>query len=213
MMSWGEVVEYSDFLALTHEGSEEFATPMRFAKVLHLDEFGRRRITPMRWGFPRRDAKDPNERPEHIHARAESIDTRPTFREAFLHRRGLLVVRSFNEGEELAPRRTVQHVIRPKDGKPLAIAVIWDRWVNRNDGELNLFVMITVPANALIGQITDRMPAIIRPEDWGRWLGEVPASPEEIKSLLRSFDGDWEMVRQSALPRAPKPPRPQPDLI
>ena len=59
--------------------------------------------------------------------------------------------------------------------------------------------MVTVPPNALIGRITDRMPAILRQEDWPVWLGESDASLADVKALLRTFDdeGAWEMREQA----------------
>ena len=105
-----------------------------------------------------------------MHARAETIDTRPTFAEAFAERRGLVLVETFNEGEALPNGKTEQWVIRPKDRKPIAIAVIWEEWAGDTGSEAT-FVMVTVPPNTLIGRITDRMPAILRQEDWARVAG------------------------------------------
>ena len=60
--------------------------------------------------------------------------------------------------------------------------------------------MVTVPPNALIGRITDRMPAILRQEDWAVWLGEDDASLKDVKALLKTFDdeGNWEMTKQAS---------------
>jgi len=60
----------------------------------------------------------------HIHARAESIDAKATFRDAFARRRGLIFVSSFNEGQEVSPTKTVQYMLTPPDDRPVAIAVI-----------------------------------------------------------------------------------------
>lgn len=53
----------------------------------------------------------------------------------------------------------------PNDGKPIAIAVICEKWTNGAE-TLDTFIQVTTPANALISKITDRMPAILQPEDW-----------------------------------------------
>jgi hypothetical protein len=132
-----------------------------------------------------------------MHARAETIDTRPTFSEAFAERRGIVLVETFNEGEALDNGKTRQWVIRPKDRKPIAIAVIWEEWVGDTGSEAT-FVMVTAPPNPLIARITDRMPAILRQEDWSVWLGEDDASLKDVKALLRTFndEGNWEMTEQ-----------------
>jgi putative SOS response-associated peptidase YedK len=211
MMSWRELVTLADLVG-AGPGDSETVTPMRFATVITLDEEGTRKPVKMRWGMVARNAKDPMSGTKHIHARAETIDTLPTFREAFAQRRGLVVVSTFNEGKEITPTKTEQHVITPRDGKPLAIAVIWERWTHRTEGELLTFAMVTVPANALIGTITDRMPAIVEPHDWAKWLGEDPASVEELKAMLAPYEGDWDMRPQTKTP-PPKKPGAQTELF
>ena len=214
MASWRAVHEYSGFFSRAGEDAVETITPMRMAAVICLGEDGKREVREMRWGIADRRAKSPGERPKHIHARAETIDELPSFAEAFVHQRGLIVVNTFNEGEEITPTKTRQHVVTPRDGKPLAIAVIWERWIHRDEGELLTFAMVTTPANQLISKITDRMPAIIRPEDWAVWLGEQPAPLLEVKALLRPFEGDWDMAPQQKAAPHPAPGRPvQSDLF
>jgi putative SOS response-associated peptidase YedK len=203
MMSWREVHAYSDFLrADDASDTEEFVTPMRFAQVIRLNGEGQRETLPMRWGFMDRRAKTPIERPQHMHARAETIDTLPTFRDAFAHGRGIVVVRTFNVGEEVSRTRTIQHTITPNDGKPLGLAVIWEEWTHRTEGRIFTFCMVTTPANALIRRVTDRMPAIIRPEDWSVWLGEIRAPLEQVKALLAPYEGDWRMKEAARKPKA-----------
>ena len=199
MMSWGAYVTLADLVG-SSEGASETVTPMRFASVIRLGSTGARESVRMRWGLVPPWAKDPNASP-FIHARAESIDERPTFATAFRYRRGLVVVKTFNEGKEITPSKTEQHVITPDDGALLAIAVIWERWGELHGAALETFAMVTVPANRLIGTITDRMPAIVPPEQWAKWLGEEPASPSELKTMLSPFEGNWTM-------RPEKPPRP-----
>ncbi len=212
MMSWGTLVHLADLLG-AREGACETVTPMRFATVIRLDAEGKRGTARMRWGFVPRWEKDPVKGTRFIHARAETLDTKPAFADAFADRRGLLVVRTFNEGKEIAPGKTEQHVVIPKDEKPLAIAVIWERRGEAHAGGIDTFAMVTVPANRLVSAITDRMPAIVAPEDWGRWLGEEPAHGEALKAMLRTFEGEWEMRPEKATSPPPKPRSPQPDMF
>lgn len=215
MMSWGALHELSEFLDAPDDGAVETVMPMRDASIIRLDKNGVRETVRMRWGFARAGATSPSQRPDHIHARAESLDERVTFREAFKNRRGILVVKTFNEGEEVTPKKTRQHTITPRDGKPMAIAVLWEDWEHDQGRKLSTFVMVTVAANTLISSITDRMPAVIQPEDWAKWLGEEPATPDDLKAMLKVFDGDWDMapeIRQPPPPK-PKPPSPQGSLF
>lgn len=169
----------------------DLATPMRMARVIALDPNGERQLHLMRWGF---DA--PWERAKLvIHARGETIDQLPTFRDAFAKRRGILVCRTFNEGQEIGGK-TKQYVITPKDGRPVAIAVIWQQETMANGQPVLTFVMATTQNNKLIGAITDRMPAVLRPGDWPKWLGEEPATPADLKAMLKPHEGDWDMAPQ-----------------
>jgi putative SOS response-associated peptidase YedK len=214
MASWAEVVAFSRPLTAMPDGEPvTVSTPMRIAKVMRLGEDGRRELAPMRWGFSK--PENPSFKPDHMHARAETIDTRPTFSEAFAERRGIVLVETFNEGEALDNGKTQQWVIRPKDRKPIAIAVIWEEWVGDTGAEPT-FVMVTVPPNPLIARITDRMPAILRQDDWGVWLGEVDAPLKDVKALLRTFDdeGAWEMAEQAPAKSAKTTkPKPQGELF
>jgi len=209
MLAWAKLVELADILE-TPTGPAESVTPMRDATVIRRGPDGRREAVRMRWGFVPAGARDPLG-PRHIHARSEDIETKRTFRNAFFDRRGLVVVSTFNEGEDVSATRRVQHVITPRDGKPIAIAVIWEPWSEPHAGELLTFAMVTVPANTLIGAITDRMPAIVQPRDWATWLGENNASFDEVKAVLKPFEGDWDMRPQTSSRKAK--PASQPSLF
>jgi putative SOS response-associated peptidase YedK len=218
MMSWDDLVWLADLLKVPADDRVEWATPMREAWIIALDDARQRRSVRMRWGLVPPWQKDPNRINGTIHARSETIDEKKTFKGAFAERRGLLVVRTFNEGQELPNGKTRQFVVTPRDGKPIGIAVVWERWGEPHGGTLLTFAMVTTPPNALIGAITDRMPAVLPPELWSKWLGEEPASPEELKAMLKPFAGDWEMAPQAAPPRASRPappgkPDPQPRLF
>ncbi len=211
MASWEEVIAFSQPLtAIPEDQSVTVSTPMRSAKVMRLGEDGKRELAPMRWGFSKPD--NPSFKPDHMHARGETVDTRPTFAESFAERRGIVLVETFNEGEEQPGGKTKQWMIRPKDRKPIAIAVIWEEWQGDNGAEAT-FVMLTTPPNPLIARITDRMPAILHQEDWPTWLGETNAPSAAIKGLLRTFDdeGAWELSEQASSKSAKT--KPQMDLF
>ena len=204
MVSWRQVHDYAQAFTVAPGDEVTTATPMRMASIICLDAAGQRQVQPMRWGFADLKASNPN-RPKHMHARAETIDKLPTFRDSFENRRGILLVQTFNEGEELPSGKTKQWVISPKDSAPLALAVIYEEWI-KDDVSLLTFIQVTTPANALITPITDRMPAILEPDDWSIWLGETGASPAEAKALLQTYEdsGAWEIAPQAAPAKAAK---------
>ena len=211
MATWKEVVAFSQpLVAMPEDPPVTISTPMRMATIMRLGESGARELTAMRWGFCK--PRSAVFKPDHMHARGETIDSRPRFCDAFGERRGVLLVETFNEGERLESGKTRQWVISPRDRKPIAIAVIWEEWEGEAGHEL-CFIQVTVPANPLIAKITDRMPAILRQEDWPVWLGEVDRPFSEIKALLQTFDdqGNWEMREQNA-PRPKPAPKTNPQM-
>ena len=193
----------------------ETVTPMRFADVLRLGAHGGRETVRMRWGFVPADAPDQAKfGTKFIHARAETIDVKPTFRDAFFNRRALVIVDSFNEGKEITPKKTEQYVVTPRGRRRLAIAVIWERWAGPGPVPLETFAMVTTPPSALIATITDRMPAVIDDADWATWLGEVPATVDELKAVLKPSDLPMDMERAGKPAPPPKPDAPlQGDLF
>jgi len=198
LATWAQVVAFSQPLGETYPADIVVSTPMRMARIIRLNGEGERENVAMRWGFADRKAANPS-RPKHMHARAETIDTRPTFADAFAHHRGILLVQTFNEGEELPNGKTKQWTITPQDGTPIAIAVICEEWRNGEES-LWTFVQVTTPASPLIAPVTDRMPAILQPGSWGKWLGETDASLADIKALLETWDdrGAWRIAPQEA---------------
>jgi putative SOS response-associated peptidase YedK len=186
--SWAATV---DAAHVRQAANDDDAVALRVMANLPLIVFdgGERMVLPMRWGFP--DPKDWR-RPRPIHARAESIDTTPAFAAAFRDgQRGIVLAESFNE----APESGEQHIVTPAG--PVGLAFVWRRF---DIGGEALFacVMVTVPANRpLAGLPTDRMPAVLAPDDWAAWLGEQPASLDAVKACLRTMDDvRWTMTRE-----------------
>jgi len=195
--SWTEIVDYIWSPFNLDEEADRTVTyrVMNPLPVVLLDiVIGERRVVPMRWGFP--DLKDWR-RPQPIHARAETIDTTKAFAQAFRDgQRGIVWMKSFNEAPDVEGP-TIQHVIVPES--TLAAAVVWRRFeISASPEPFFACVLVTVAANQLISSLpTDRMPAFLAREDWQTWLGEKPASLEEVKACLRTVeDARWTMTRE-----------------
>ncbi|HVZ27488.1 MAG TPA: SOS response-associated peptidase family protein [Rhizomicrobium sp.] len=199
LASWADIVAFSQSPTADRgpaaENDREVA--YRVMSVLPLivwDPRQKRRRTLMaRWGFPQ--AQD-WKRPQPIHARAESIDTTQAFAGAFATgQRGIVLINTFNEAPDI-PGPPIQHTITPEG--PRGIAFVWRKFAVGTPDPLYACVMVTVPANRLIAALpTDRMPAVLVPEDWEIWLGEEPASPERIKACLKTVEGvNWKMEKE-----------------
>lgn len=204
-VNWQDAVTLRQFNDAPAGAADETVTPFRFANVVCLDAHGRRRPVRMRWGLVPPTA-DQTVGGKFIHARAETIELKPTFRNAFLERRGLIVVSTFNEGKEITPKKTEQYVVTPRGRPATAIAVIWERWLGPAPIPLLTFAMVTTPPSPLIATITDRMPAVIDDADWAKWLGEEPATVAELKAILKTSDLPMDMEKAG---KPAPPPRPQ----
>jgi putative SOS response-associated peptidase YedK len=201
MASWADVVAFSkpltrdDVVESDNDRVITFRVMSTLPVIVWDREAGKRRVVPMRWGWP-----DPKnwKIPKNIHARGETIDTTRLFAPSFLEgRRGIVIVRTFNEAPDV-PGPTVQHTITPGDLGAIGIAFVWKRFDLRDlPGTLDACVMVTVAANKLIATLpTDRMPAILANEDWATWLGET-GSPADAKACLRTVEGmRWTMTKE-----------------
>jgi putative SOS response-associated peptidase YedK len=146
---------------------------------------GRRELVMMRWGLIPFWAKDPKIGNRLINARAESVPDKPAFREAFMARRCLVPTSGFYEWLK-SPGGRQPYCIGFKDGRPFALAGLWESWKDRQSGErLQTFTIITGEPNEVAGKIHDRMPVIIDPADFDHWLtAAVPPA-----DLLKPYPG------------------------
>lgn len=208
MASWREVIDFSQPLTASgrERSNDEIVTyrVMTTLPVIIWDaEVKARRIVPMRWSYP--DPKNPA-RPKHFHVRSETIETTRAFANSFHDgQRGIVVFRTFNEGEEVG-KKTIQYTIDPGDGIPRGFAFLWKSFdMPDQPAPLLACVMVTVPASKLISPITDRMPAILDDADWASWLGEKTASVDEMKATLRTVeDVNWKIAKEEGKPKTAK---------
>jgi len=207
MATWSQVVAFSQPLTLGADAEDRSVTyrVMSSIPVIVWDIVERRRrVVPMRWGFPH--ASDWR-RPQPIHARSETIETTKAFSQAFLDgQRGIVLMKTFNEAPDVEGP-TVQHTITPAADQILAAAFVWRRFDSAGlPAPMFACVLVTVPANQLIaGLPTDRMPAFLAPQDWDIWLGEKPATVDEIKACLKTVEGvRWSMAKEEKQAKGPR---------
>ena len=127
-----------------------------------------RLLEAMTWGLVPSWAKDPSgARP--INARAETIFDKPMFRNAIRRRRCLIPADGFYEWRT-EPQRKQPYHIGMVDGALFAFAGIWEYWARAPEEPRVTCAIIVTQANELMARIHERMPVIIAPEDYARWL-------------------------------------------
>lgn len=143
---------------------------------------GERTLDRLRWGLIPHWTKQPSGGRRPINAKGETVASLPMFRDAYRSRRCLLPVDSFFEWKAIKGARARQpYAIGLRSGEPFALAAIWENWQRPDTGDwVRTFAVVTCRANDLVAEIHDRMPVIIPPESYDRWLSTVDPDPLDL---------------------------------
>ncbi len=140
----------------------------------------------MRWGLIPRWAQDPGIGNKLANARCETAATKPSFREAFAKRRGLIVVDSYYEWRKNSTGPKTPFRVHREDGEPFVIGALWERW-GVEDNAIESCTVLTTAATGRMALIHDRMPVIIAATWIDDWL--MPHTPPtQVKRIIE--DGD-----------------------
>jgi putative SOS response-associated peptidase YedK len=159
---------------------------------------GSRTLDLMRWGLVPYWAKDIKIGFSTINAMAETVDTKPVFREAFQRRRCIVPVDNFYEWKKLGLKEKQPYAIALADRSLMALAGLWETWRSPAKEIVRSFTIVTTTPNALCADLHNRMPVILPPGTWSRWVGEEPAEPDQLKSMLVPYMGSMTMWPVSA---------------
>lgn len=145
-----------------------------------------RLLSLLKWGLIPSWSKKPT---GFINARAETLVTKPSFKESFLKRRCLIPADGFYEWEKIGKARQ-PHYFQMKNSTPFFFAGIWDEW--QFDGtSIKSCAIITTTPNKLLATIHDRMPVILSNDKVDDWL-RSNAKAAELNELLSPYQ-DCEM--------------------
>ena len=126
-------------------------------------------------------SKEPRTKYSTINARRETVADRPAYRNAFRHRRCLVPADGFYEWQQRGTR-IPYHICMP-DRSVFAFAGLWERW-ERSDITFDSCTIIVTKANELMRPIHDRMPIILDPRDYDRWLDPQTSDQTELMACL-----------------------------
>ncbi len=139
----------------------------------------------LRWGLIPRWAKDFSIGYKMINARAETVAEKPSFKSAYHSRRCLIPADGFYEWKKEGAHKQPYH-IRKTDRELFCFAGLWEEWACKSTGELiESCTIITTEANSLLKPIHHRMPAVILPEAFDRWLAS-----DSVDELIQPYE--WE---------------------
>lgn len=150
-----------------------------------------RNLVLVRWGLLPSWVKDPAQlRTTLINARAEGAADKPSFRGPLRHRRCLVPATGFYEWTG-PPGAKQPHHMSPRDGGLMAFGGLWEHWLGADGSELETMAILTVDANDAMRGLHDRMPLIIQPGDFQRWLDCRPGTAEVVQDLMRPAPDDF----------------------
>jgi len=139
------------------------------------------------WGLVPYWAKDRQIGSRMINARSETLAKKPSFQEPFKKRRCIIFSDGFYEWKSVDKSRT-PYFLHRKDGKLLAFAGLWDRWIDRATREtLISSTIITTDANPLVSEMHDRMPAILEEDCVRLWLSPEPQPEKALMDCLKPY--------------------------
>ena len=145
------------------------------------------RLGSLRWGLIPKWAENEKIGYKLIDARSETVESKPSFRHAFLKKRCIIVMDSFYEWVA-GPDGKIPMRIKMKSDETFGAAGLWESWKNPNGDLIHSCTILTTEANTLVKDIHDRMPVILTRENEKEWLNPSLQDKEVLKSMLIPYD-------------------------
>jgi putative SOS response-associated peptidase YedK len=157
--------------------------------VIEGREDHKRHLVNFRWGLVPYWADDVKIGQKLINARSETIFEKSAFKNAARRHRCLIPAMGFyewrTEGKKKQP-----YYFRLKSGKPMAFAGLYEVKRMEGDDRLRTCTIVTCEPNELVRPFHDRMPALVREEDFDGWLSKSVEAPKELLPILVPFPQD-----------------------
>ena len=163
--------------------------PSSVMPVVGENKEGRRSILPFRWGLLPFWAKEKDPDYSMINARAETIDTKRSFKPYFEKHRCLVPASGFYEWKGEEGNKT-PYYIHPANEPMFAMAGIYNVWESPEGERIPTYTIITTDANEKLKQLHNRMPVILLKEEWNEWLDPNNHDTDSLKDLLRPYPDD-----------------------
>jgi putative SOS response-associated peptidase YedK len=176
--------------------------PTTFQPVIRLDrDTGEREVAMMRWGLIPAWCKDVKLLGvSTINAKAQSIMLKPMWRQPFKKRRCLVPADAFYEWQKIDAKTKQPFAFAMKDNAPFAFAGVWERWMAPDSKPVDSFAIITTDPNELTATVHNRMPVIVAPSDYRRWLTRDDEEQPPL-DLLRPYYAEemtaWKVRREA----------------
>jgi putative SOS response-associated peptidase YedK len=145
-----------------------------------------REMTFFKWGLIPAWAKDTSMGARLINARSETVEEKPSFRQAFKQRRCIIPADGFYEWRREGGKKQ-PYFFHMRDERPFGFAGLWERWEGDGGQVINSCTILTTEANEVLRPVHDRMPVILHPDDYELWLDVDARKHDLVKELLRPY--------------------------
>jgi putative SOS response-associated peptidase YedK len=168
--------------------------PTQAVAVVRETEAGRD-FEMMGWGLIPSWSKDPSIGNKMFNARSETAAEKPSFRSAMRQRRCIIPADGFYEWQATGPKTKQPIYFTMADQSLFGFAGLWEEWHSPDGSPLHTCTILTTSANELIAPVHDRMPVILAPEHYSRWLDRGMRHAEPLLDLLVPFPTDQMSAR------------------
>ena len=152
--------------------------PTQSSPIIRAEGKGRG-LQSARWGLVPPWSRDLSIGASMINVRADTVEEKSTFSTPFRSQRCLVPANGFYEWRSQGAKKQ-PYKIALRNGALIAFAGLWESWAPEKGEPVETFTIITTEASKLVGEVHDRMPAIIAPADYQRWLTAPTATAKRL---------------------------------
>jgi len=138
----------------------------------------------MRWGLIPSWSKSMKIGSKLINARIETIAEKPSFRNALIKRRCVVIADGYYEWQKMTGKQKQAWYITLKNNIPFGFAGIWEIWKNKQLQKIASCTIITTESIASIQQVHHRMPVILTSEAVHEWLDHHNSDKKKLIQIL-----------------------------
>lgn len=179
-----------DSLVLETSPSYNISPTSKQPVIVESRDTGERELQIMRWGMIPSWVKDPKQIGlSTINAKCETLMEKPMWRTPFEKRRCLVPANGFYEWQKVDAKTKQPFAFSLSDGQMFAFAGVWEHWKSPDGQGLDTYAILTTEPNELTAHVHNRIPVIIKPGDYSRWLHRDDSAQPPI-DLLRPYDAD-----------------------
>ena len=168
-------------------------------------------VRAVRWGLIPFWADSPAIGYKMINARGETIDQKPSFKYPFKKKRCLIFATGFYEWKKKSSKGgKIPYYFHMKTGKVFTFAGLWDTW-EKGEKPITSTTIITTQANETVKPIHERMPVIIKQNQWDEWLSP-DSNTSDLKKMIQPYINE-EMETYQVSQQVNSPQNEFPELI